>query len=142
MADYDVRKLHYSELVRMAEALRACGALADRDYLEVIRPSSPFALVGDAEPDPTWSRPRDMLDHFERQIRIQTALGMDARFIERSRQLRRLFEVLLQLQPAARPGPARPQALTPSGSGRSSAPGAASAGASASRSSAAPPGRW
>jgi hypothetical protein len=91
MSRYDVTHIRYTELVEMADELRASGDLKDADYLDFIGPSPQFATIGNAQPDPAWNGPRNMIAHHLQQIEIQRSLGMEQRFIDFSEHLLQLF---------------------------------------------------
>lgn len=99
MSRYDVTHIRYTELVQMADELRACGALAEADYLDFIGPSPEFATFFDAPPDPAWNRPRNKIDEHRQQIATQRSLGMEQRFIAFSEHLLALFVGFHALQP-------------------------------------------
>jgi hypothetical protein len=99
MSRYDVTNIRYTELVQMANELRACGALAEADYLDFIGPSPECATFFNAPPDAAWNRPRNKIEEHRQQIAMQKSLGVEQRFIDFSGHLLALFIGFVALQP-------------------------------------------
>ncbi|QSA97794.1 hypothetical protein [Methylococcus sp. EFPC2] len=91
MAGKSPRNIRYSELVSVAEKLRAAGQLADKDYLDFIGPSPEFSTI-DGSRKPDWDVPMDYIGRHEMNLAFLTATGAEQRYIDFEQRLVSLYK--------------------------------------------------
>lgn len=97
LAAYDLRCISYTDLVSLAGALKAVGALRDEDYLDFIGPSPEFASI-DRRRDQDWNAPQDYVAKHQQQLRMLELTGAEQRFIDFEQRVLLLYAHFLTLQ--------------------------------------------